>query len=305
MAPVQVSLMRAPVQVFGPLALLAATSGCGLVFQGVSQNVQLTSAPSESYVSFSGSEAVTPSTVRVSRRRGWRVIRGEHRGYIPACELVPCRLNPTVVTLDAIPLAIPLAVDAIFGALRTCPNEVSIDLEPEIPGYRFPPLPTDQEVLRAHAGQEGNLCKLHKSSRIVVLPGEVSRPHKVLGEVTANRSDMRKHLVRMSPQGLDRVLRIKAYEAYGHSVDALITTGTTFEGTRLGYSAWRGIRNRAADGFARALAIQYTPDESKPTPVPPRRTISTRLQELQDAREKQLISEEEFDEQRLRIIHGF
>jgi hypothetical protein len=280
------------------LASLAVISGCGLVTQGMHQTVRVTSNPAGADVTFEGETLTTPASVTVSRRSGWRLLRAEKPGFVPGCKVIPCSMNRLVVVFDSIPAAVPLAIDAIFGSLRICPEEVSIELEAERPGVRYAPLPSDDEIWRSFDEENGDLCELHRGSRVLVLPGEPTRAYEILGEVTVNDRDMRKYHVRMSPEGLDRVLRTKAIDMYGGKVDALVPTGGSFEASRLGYSWMRGLHSEGAEGFARALAVHFTGGPRTSAD----HSLTNRLRDLQEALDAGLISQEEFDRQRTKIL---
>jgi len=106
---------------------------------------------------------------------------------------------------------------------------------------------------------------------------------------------MRKYNTRMTPEGLDRVLKKKALDTYGDKVDALIGAGSTFEGSGVRYNLWVGFHGKAAQGFARAIAVHLTSDPKKSGED---HSVSGRLRDLEEALRAGLITQQEFERQR-------
>ncbi len=177
------------------LALLAAaSSGCGLVFQGFHQDVSVIVDGGPAVVTLSGEQATSPATFTVRRRSTWRVARAEAPGKAPACQLVQCRMRPALKALDMVALFIPFAVDASLKTLGHCPNTVHLKLEdmPEdVPMYS---LQGDRRILEAfrQSRRTINMCESphlyatefgEQAKRIVVTAGSLQRAYDILGSV--------------------------------------------------------------------------------------------------------------------------
>jgi hypothetical protein len=147
---------------------------------------------------------------------------------------------------------------------------------------------------------------------IIVTAGPISQPYKVLGEVNVNtrgminlgsalndalfRSPLAVAAGGRTPvahtEQMNKFLKEKAREQYGHKVDAIInaTYKTDHDG----------------DVFASGLAVHFTKQES-PEPqrtIPSERRLEGRLKELKDLRERGLISAEEYYQKRQELLQG-
>lgn len=147
---------------------------------------------------------------------------------------------------------------------------------------------------------------------IIVTAGSISQPYEVLGEVHVNTrgminfgSTLNDALFR-SPlavaaggrtpvahtEQMNKFLKEKAREQYGHKVDAIINTAykTDHDG----------------DVFASGLAVHFVEQKSSEPPrtAPPERRLEDRLKELRDLREKGLISAEEYYQKRQELLQG-
>jgi hypothetical protein len=151
------------------LSIVPLVNGCGLMFLGKTQEVTLRTTPPEAVASLAGEQTTTPGkvTIRRNQRRGWAVFRAERTGYQPACRLVGGRRTIRLIILDALPLAIPLAIDASTVGLRSMrryPSTVHLTLHPLENGERPKSLPSNEEVLDAWLLGRVNLCNSHASS---------------------------------------------------------------------------------------------------------------------------------------------
>lgn len=147
---------------------------------------------------------------------------------------------------------------------------------------------------------------------IIVTAGPISQSYEVLGEVHVNTrgminfgSTLNDALFR-SPlavaaggrtpvahaEQMNKFLKEKAREQYGHKVDAIINAqyNTDHDG----------------DVFASGLAVYFV-EQKSPQPqqtAPPERSLEDRLKELKDLREKGLISIEEYSQKRQELLRG-
>jgi hypothetical protein len=141
------------------LSILSSTllPGCGLVFQGRTQDVTLRTTPPGATAALGGNETVTPGSVTMMRDQGWVVARASMPGYQSVCRLVPAPRNRLLVVPDCFP-PVWLAVDLFAHTLRKFPNEVSLTLQPLEPGAKPTVLPPDDAILDAWFHGKLNLC---------------------------------------------------------------------------------------------------------------------------------------------------
>jgi hypothetical protein len=133
---------------------LLAVEGCGAIFLGKTQQIALRTTPPGAIASLTGEQTTTPGSVTIRRNqpRGWAVLRAEHPGYRPACQLVGGQRKVGFIVMDCFFLAVPLLIDVStvgLASIRTYPDEVHLTLHPLADGEQPRPLPTDEEVLEA------------------------------------------------------------------------------------------------------------------------------------------------------------
>jgi hypothetical protein len=147
---------------------------------------------------------------------------------------------------------------------------------------------------------------------IIVTAGAISQPYEVLGEVNVNtrgminlgsvlndalfRSPLAVAAGGRTPvahtEQMNKILKEKAREQYGHKVDAIINT--TYK------------TDHDGDVFASGLAVHFV-EQKSPEPqqaAPPERRLEDRLKELRDLREKGLISPEDYYQKRQELLQG-
>lgn len=111
--------------------LLPALSGCGLIFNGTRQTVQVQSTPSATKVSTTPAtmDYTTPSTINLERRTSYS-LRFEKEGYSPATFALQSRVRAGIVIADVIlGGVIGVVIDATTGAWsKLVPGTVTVSL---------------------------------------------------------------------------------------------------------------------------------------------------------------------------------
>ncbi len=93
-----------------------AMSSCGLVFQGTTENITVSSEPSGADVTLNdGEKKVTPFTISAPREKDLQ-FHFSKPGYQPVDLTDNSRVEPGILVIDSIPLLIPWAIDASYGA---------------------------------------------------------------------------------------------------------------------------------------------------------------------------------------------
>lgn len=114
------------------LAAVAFTAGCGTVFQGTKQEINVNSEPPGATVLVKGVEvAITPAVISVSKKDPKIVLRFEKEGYQPA-EVTLIKVDGGWGTAPNVFFFVPagFAVDYIYGgAYRIDPAEVNAVLK--------------------------------------------------------------------------------------------------------------------------------------------------------------------------------
>lgn len=144
------------------LCLMICTTllpGCGLILLGTTQPIRVDSAPTQALATFDGQQMTTPADAVVRRRDAVLVLRASKSGYQPTCMIVEGRMNHLATTVDSIPAAIPLLIDAIAGSLREYPPYVQITLRSSLPFQEPTVLPSDEEVVHAWRTEHRDLCR--------------------------------------------------------------------------------------------------------------------------------------------------
>jgi hypothetical protein len=152
------------------VSVLPAVEGCGAIFLGKTQQITLRTTPPGAVASLTGEQTTTPGSVTIRRNqpRGWAVLRAEHPGYRPACQLVGGQRKVGFIVMDCFLLAMPLLVDAStvgLASMRTYPDEVHLTLHPLAEGEPPKSLPSDEEVLEAWRMGRVNLCNPNAGRR--------------------------------------------------------------------------------------------------------------------------------------------
>jgi hypothetical protein len=128
---------------------------CGLVFQGRQQTVTVETTPLGRSVLLRGERLTTPATVQLDRTSSPLTIRGAEGS---TCKLVIPYRNPLFVTLDSIPLALPLLVDLAAGSLGVFPDTIHLDLTLDAETEATAAPPDDAAILRAYNEMGADLC---------------------------------------------------------------------------------------------------------------------------------------------------
>lgn len=285
------------------LVLCALSSGCGLILHGTTQTIAVDGVPAGATLHAGGVSSVAPN-ITVRRRRAPLLIRAEYEGQA-GCAIATSRMNRLATTLDSIPAAIPLAIDAAIGSVREYPDKVSIILQPS--------LPSDAEILADWLNGAGNRCLARRP--IVVSPGGIDVPYEVLGTVSVSLDDASREafaayeqeMTRQPSNATEALQAALIYEArsrFGDRVDAIINTDPTFGPNS--FSVW-GLRTIEGERSASGVAVRFT-GENRGTE--PRRaeqsaeSVSARLRALQLLREQQAITEAEYERKRAQILEG-
>lgn len=124
-------------------------SGCGLVLQGRTSKLSVTTTPPDTTVSVAGKSYSAPAAVELPRNAGGVVVRARQDGYLESCRVVDVQTTRLLVALDAVPLGLGLVIDRLAG---TWPSEyapVQVALSPAESGGEATPLPPDPEILIA------------------------------------------------------------------------------------------------------------------------------------------------------------
>lgn len=142
-----------------------------------------------------------------------------------------------------------------------------------------------------------------KAQTVVVSAGEISQPYTILGriDVSAEGADytvayywqysgvgfgnVTRYEHKENPVGMNEMLKFKALETYGDQVDAIINV----------HYETMPRNDVFAGGVAVHFAAQKTSGESKSSGA-------VRLKELQNLRDQQLITPEEYERKRKEIL---
>lgn len=293
------------------VVLFSFTSGCGLLVQGTTQRVRLSTQPEGATIVFGAKEAVSPATFTLSRRvHGLEVYSAAKAGYHPTCRVNDCGPPRWIKVWDSIFAAIPLAVDASFGALGNC-DDMTLTLEPVRPGEATFTLPSAEEIM-ANGGQDAaGICAFPylydqrfaaQAERIVVSTGDLQRPYEIIGNVdfgklAFDRTDAgavaikglvvawaQRTFSKAPPAEINALMRKRALRQYGDRVDALINVN---------YQS-----DPANSVFATAVAVHFVDNG------PSTGTASARLGELEKLRKDGLIDQREYEQKRAEILRG-
>jgi len=152
----------------------------------------------------------------------------------------------------------PLLFDLSAGTLRSCPDVVTLNLQPLRTDRQALELPSDRAAIDAIATDRIDLCAYNSLSRIIVSSGPLSQPQQILGQVRVGESDFREFQMPRKPENLDFLLRLKAHKLFGDKVDAIVNVGSQVVGDSLSYSYWKGLRTEEGSAFATGIAVQFT-----------------------------------------------
>jgi len=307
-------------------ALFLGTTGCGLILGERSQNLSLTANPAGVEVSIKGRTQPAPATIMLTKGRHDRspfVMRGRKPGYYDACQIVEFDTNGFLIALDAIPVALGLAIDAMAGTWPgSFPERVHLDLRPRPSGY-VDMLPDDRSILNAKESSLVDFCNPSpelqewmdlrsrystKAAKVIVASGEISRQYRILGRVDVDARGVNQiawsywriggfssfnitttqH--KENPIVMNELLTYQALKKYGDLVDAIINVH---------YETQPSL-----DVFAGGIAVHFE-TATAPASSPPTSTSGSseeRLLQLRKLREQNLISPEEYEEKRKRIL---
>jgi hypothetical protein len=293
----------------GLLAASAVFSGCGLVFQGASQTIRLTTQPEGATIEFRDSKAVSPATLTFSRRvRDEEIYWASKEGYRPACRVNDCGPPRWIKVLDSIPAAIPLLVDLAAGTLGNC-DDIALALDPLRAGDVPFALPSADQIPHEEGAAQGACLFPYlydsgfaaRAERIIVSTGPLQQPHELLGNVDFGRLGFDKTeshafalrgfafawarltFSKAAPAEINALLRKRALYQYGERVDALINVN---------YQS-----DPANSVFATAVAVHFSEKGAAST-------VSSRLKELEGLRRDGLIGNHEYEEKRAEILRG-
>jgi hypothetical protein len=300
------------------VVLVSFTCGCGLVFQGTTQTLRLSTQPEGAAVQLHGVKGTSPAIITLSRRvHGYEVYQASKPGYHPACQVIDCGAPRWVKALDGIPAALPLAFDAAVGTLGNC-GDASLLLEPmrsgEIP-FTLPDvekaLERDEDERNAETGVAASMCAFPylydrefgtMAERIIVSTGDLRQPYELIGNVDFgklgfDRTDagaiafkglvwawVQRTFSKAPPAEINMLLRKRALYQYGTRVDALINVN---------YQS-----DPANNVFATAVAVHFIGTAA------PARDSAERLEALRQLREKGLIDQREYEQKRAEILRG-
>ena len=289
--------------------------GCGVVYQGTTQQLTVTSEPAGAEFAFSNQTGTTPSTLTLARRRlDWTVYRVAQAGYQPACAIVYCGTPRWIRIADSIPLAIPLLIDVAAGTLFNCEQPPALQLQPLPPTGVAYQLPSDHQVMDALRRHRLDMCAepylydgtfTRTAERIAVSANAVDASYIELGPVSIGQVGNR--VVTALPLGegfatagaqqlygltatddLTNMLQSRALFEYGDAVDAIINVA---------YQT-----NARGDVYASGVAVQYAARGGDTTA--PSGSAAERLRTLRDLFHNGDISEAEYDRKREEILRG-
>jgi hypothetical protein len=295
--------------------------GCGLM-QGTTQRVLVSSSPAGAQLealSRNGSRTGTaPTELAVSRRRTRvAVVRASKDGYRSACRLLKVQRDHTLMLLDGLPAAVPLLIDLIFGTLPgSYPNDVDIPLQP-LPAGHVDVLPPTSAILAAYQGNGTDYCDpttplkiamdirskyANRVGKILVSAGDLSRPYDIVGRVDVNavgndyfvwnywrvgnfsNFELRHFQYKEDPATMNEMLAFKGFEKYGDGFDAILNVH---------YEDMPGN-----DVSAGGVAVRFA------NPAQPQASLESRLRELRDALDRELITHDEYDRKRAEVLKG-
>jgi hypothetical protein len=314
------ALTAAKLGAVGALACLQL--GCGLILQGPSQRVRVSSQPQganiEAQTRHGMRGGTAPLEVAVSRRRPHiAVVRANKEGYRSACRIIRTMSAPLLVALDSIPAAIPMAIEAIAGTWPGLyPPDVQVPLE-ELPDGYADVLPPAQVILDALQQVGLDFCDpspqlktwmeirskyTHRAAQVVVSAGELSRPYDIVGRVDVNASGVdyfvwsfwqvggfgsfhfQRYEHKEDPAAVNEMLKFRAFELYGDTFDAIVNVH--YEDMPSNAVAAGGVAVRFT--AARQAAGQPSREE--------------RLREIQTLLDRGLITRDEFNRKRAAIL---
>jgi hypothetical protein len=297
--------------------VVSALSGCGLIFQGTTQKV-LIETPPETIVTLATAKAAGRSVqgdIEVRRNSGWLILRAERPGYQPVCRLVQGDKNNLIVALDAIPAALPLAVDFAAGTLQEFPPVISVTPEPIPPNGAMREVPSvdriasklfsedrgDVMYARTLCSDAAKLAVPTDPSHVLVTSGPLNQKYRILGEVSVETdagswgTQANYGFGQWAPSETNSkaaaLLRTAAVEKFGPAVDAVINVD---------YSVGRTGRIQA-----QGLAVQFAgEDVQSPVPaVPPMAdTPDARLKRVAELYKNGLINRGEYDRLKAQIL---
>ena len=309
--------MRAIISMVISAALTILVSGCGTVIQGRHQSLRIDSVPGGATVEIDNNRVTTPAEITVPRRPNDDLVRFTRDGYFAACRFVEWDTSPGLMTLDIIPVAIPLLIDVAASARPGFNQPVLVTLDPMPPGY-VEVLPPNSEILKAHRNGV-DLCNLpsevvafarlrarfkEQTAHVIAVPGggDLGRPYTLLGQVDANATGIdtwsfsflrvygfgsftfNRYEQKESQAGLNEMLKLEALQRYGERVDAIVNI------------SYEELPHH--DMSATGIAVHFADEVSAGG------SASTRLTELDRLLKAGAISRPEYDRKRRQILDG-
>jgi hypothetical protein len=298
----------------GSVAVLL--SGCGLVYQGRTQTVRLSTQPEGATISFDAGpdapqasrDTVSPATLTLSRRvRGDAVFRATKEGYQPACRIIDCGTPGWIKIWNSLSLGFPWLIDLAAGTLGNC-DDAEIALEPVRAGAVPFELPRDDQIPRDEVAGACLFPYLYdpvfaaKAERIIVSTGPLQQPYELLGNVDFGKLGFdrttggagalrgfafawaRRTFSKAPPAEINALLRKRALYQYGNRVDALINVNYQTD--------------PANNVFATAVAVHFSDGAPQPG------SASARLSELEKLHQNGLIDRDEYERKRAEILRG-
>jgi hypothetical protein len=294
------------------LAFTALTaSACGLVFQSRTVRLNVDSVPAGTRVRVGDRSAIAPAPLEIRRSQEARVVWAEKEGFQPACQIIEAPGNRALVTLDSIPAALGLLIDAMAGTYPVHNKLVApVQLQPGSPERGSPAGLSDAQILTAWQSHV-NVC--HRNGRAVIEHADQvtvysgglppNRPYRVLGPVDLGAAGTdrtfgfayggiaiaERTVETHYPAEMDVYLRRLACFLYGYDVDAVINAD---------YWAIPG-----GTVFAKGIAVHFT-NGSDSSSAPPATDPGHRLEQLQNLKDRGLITDDEYERKRHELLEG-
>jgi hypothetical protein len=298
----------------------AAHTGCGLLLQGREQPLRISSVPPGARVSIDGDTFQTPAQITIPRRSSDSLVRVHKDDYYSACSQLEWESDPLLVTLDSIPLAIPLVIDLVNRTLPGYIRDINVPLDAIPPGY--PDInPSDEEIRQALDDRDIDLCdpppqvvpwiRLRsrfgsEMAQVIAIQGKPTRSYETLGQVEVRVKGVDWWSINVfaelygfptlfytsynyteSQAGVNAMLKLKAVAQFGGPVDAVVD---------IRYDDLPGY-----DVSGTGVAVHFT-DQGEPTQQP--HSASERLGELKRLLNSGTISRSEYEQKRKAILNG-
>lgn len=113
------------------LAILTCLTlaGCGALFKGTTQSVNINSSPPNSIIEVDGGIYTTPATIELARKNDY-IVTISKDGYESRTVKISKQVSGGIVILDILGGLYPLLIDAIMGTwYNLSPSSVNVNLE--------------------------------------------------------------------------------------------------------------------------------------------------------------------------------